>query len=78
MSQPIGSPIRRTLMTSQSPWRFGVFYFDKNDPRIWAPKRTKLGWTLNFAHNASWLVLAALTLSVIVAAGIVAYSVHVR
>jgi uncharacterized membrane protein len=65
-------------MTSQSPWRFVVFYFDKNDPRIWAPKRTNLGWTLNFAHNASWFVLGVFVLSVIVAAGIVAYSVRVR
>jgi uncharacterized membrane protein len=65
-------------MTSQSPWRFVVFYFDKNDPRIWAPKRTNLGWTLNFAHNASWFVLGVFVLSVILAAGIVAYSVRVR
>jgi uncharacterized membrane protein len=65
-------------MTSQSPWRFVVFYFDKNDPRIWVPKRTNLGWTLNFAHNASWFVLGVFVLSVIVAAGIVAYSVRVR
>jgi uncharacterized membrane protein len=65
-------------MTSQSPWRFVVFYFNKDDPRIWAPKRTKLGWTLNLAHNASWLILGGLTLSLIVAAGVVAYGVHVR
>ncbi len=64
-------------MTSQSPWRFVVFYFDENDPRLWAPKRTNLGWTLNFAHSASWLVLGVLALSV-VAVGIVAYSVLVR
>ncbi len=64
-------------MTSQSPWRFVVFYFDENDPRLWVPKRTNLGWTLNFAHNASWLVLGVLALSV-VAVGIVAYSVLVR
>ena len=64
-------------MTSQSPWRFVVFYFDENDPRLWAPKHTNLGWTLNFAHSASWLVLGVLALSV-VAVGIVAYSVLVR
>jgi uncharacterized membrane protein len=64
-------------MTSQSPWRFVVFYFDENDPRLWVPKRTNLGWTLNFAHNASWLVLGALLLSV-VAVSIVAYSGLVR
>ena len=65
-------------MTSHSPWRFGVFYFDKNDPRLWAPKRTNLGWTLNFAHNASWFVLTGLALAVAVVAGIVAYGVGVR
>lgn len=65
-------------MTSQSSWRFIVFYFDKDDPRIWVPKRTKLGWTLNLAHNASWLVLGVLAFSVILAAGILAYGVRFR
>ena len=65
-------------MTSQSPWRFAVFYFDRNDPRVWAPKRTNLGWTLNFAHTASWLILGALLLSLAVIAGVVAYGVHIR
>ena len=65
-------------MTSQSHWQLAVFYFDENDPRIWVPKRTNFGWTLNFAHNASWLILAMLTLLVAAAAGIGAYSVHVR
>ena len=65
-------------MTSQSPWRLAVFYFDENDPRIWVPKRTNLGWTLNLAHNASWLILGMVALSVAVAAAVGAYSVHVR
>ena len=65
-------------MTSQSPWRFVVFYVDKDDPRIWVPKRTKLGWTLNLAHNASWLILGGLMLALIVVAGVIAYRVHVR
>lgn len=64
-------------MTSQSPWRFAVFYFDQNDPRLWVPKRTHLGWTLNFAHSASWLVLGVSTLAV-VAVAVVAHSVLVR
>lgn len=42
----------------------------ENDPRIRVPKRTDLGWTLDFAHNASWLNLGMLALSVAVAAAI--------
>ena len=65
-------------MKPQSPWRFVVFYFDKTDSRLWVPKRTNLGWTLNFGHGASWVVLGALVLAIAVAAGIVAYYVHAR
>jgi uncharacterized membrane protein len=63
-------------MTSQSPWRFAVFYFDAKDPRIWVPKRTNLGWTLNLAHNASWLVLAVFA-RVVIAVAVAAHSVLV-
>jgi hypothetical protein len=70
--------IRKTSMKPQSPWRFVVFYFEKTDPRLWVPKRTHLGWTLNFGRSSSWVVLAALVLAVAVAAGIVAYYVHAR
>ena len=65
-------------MKPQSPWRFAVFYFDKTDPRLWVPKRTHLGWTLNFGHSSSWVVLGAFVLAVAVAAATVAYYVHVR
>jgi hypothetical protein len=37
------------------------------DPRLIVPKRRRwAGWTLNFAHRASWLVLLA---SIVVAVG---------
>jgi uncharacterized membrane protein len=70
------SRIRNISMKPQSPWRFVVFYFDKADPRLWVPKRTHLGWTLNFGRRVSWVVLGAFVLAV--AAGIVAYYVHAR
>jgi uncharacterized membrane protein len=39
-------------------YKFGIFYFNPNDPRIFVPKRIKeLGWTLNFANPFSWLIL---------------------
>ena len=64
-------------MKPQSPWRFAVFYFDETDP-VLVPKRTHLGWTLNFGNRASWVVLGWFVLAVAVAAGSAAYYVHSR
>ncbi len=38
----------------------GVIYSNANDPRIWVPKLSGLGATLNFAHRESWLILGAI------------------
>lgn len=35
-------------------------YSNLDDPRIWVPKLSGLGMTLNFAHRASWVWLGAL------------------
>ena len=46
-----------------SNWKWGMFYFNKNDQRILPPKRTKeLGWTVNFANPASVFVFLAVIL----------------
>lgn len=32
-------------------WKWGVFYYNPLDNRLWLPKRIKqFGWTINFAH----------------------------
>jgi uncharacterized membrane protein len=38
----------------------GVFYKNARDARLWVPKVTGLGWTLNFAHRRAWPVMIAL------------------
>lgn len=38
-------------------WKGGLFYMNKNDPSIMVEKRFGVGWTLNFAHPVSWIVL---------------------
>lgn len=38
-------------------WKGGMFYMNKNDPSIMVEKRFGVGWTLNFAHPISWIVL---------------------
>ena len=38
-------------------WILGIFYFNREDKRIFPQKRFKeLGWTVNFAHPASIFV----------------------
>jgi uncharacterized membrane protein len=39
-------------------WKWGLFYYNKNDKRIFPPKRiAALGWTVNFANPYSILVM---------------------
>jgi len=53
-------------MERASPWRFGIFYYDRDDQRLWVPKRiAALGWTVNFAHPGSWIILAAIFMAIV-------------
>jgi hypothetical protein len=46
-------------------WKWGIFYFCRQDPRIIVPKRIRgLGWTINFARPAALLCLAVMILFV--------------
>ncbi|WP_316845071.1 DUF5808 domain-containing protein [Pedobacter psychrodurus] len=46
-------------------WKWGTFYFNKKDSRLIVPKRVKLlGWTFNFAHPISYIVIALIFLFV--------------
>ena len=44
---------------SNNPYKFGIFYYDPNDKRVFVLKRIKyLGWTLNFANPISYVIMA--------------------
>lgn len=44
-----------------SNWKWGLFYFNREDKRILPPKRISwMGWTVNFANGYSVLVFAIL------------------
>ena len=48
-------------------WKLGILYFNKNDKRIFPPKRLKyLGWTINFANPYSILTNVGLLILIIV------------
>ena len=39
------------------PWWLGLFYFNRQDRRLFIPKRIGYGWTLNFANVWAWLLI---------------------
>lgn len=44
-------------------WVWGIFYFNKNDKRLFLPKRNPaFGITVNFANPQAYLFIAALIL----------------
>ncbi|MGH9671797.1 MAG: DUF5808 domain-containing protein, partial [Bryobacteraceae bacterium] len=41
-------------------WKWGLFYYNPDDPALVVDKRIGLGWTLNFANRWSWAVMIAM------------------
>jgi uncharacterized membrane protein len=39
-------------------WKGGLIYVNRGDPAVVVPRRFGVGWTFNFAHPLSWLLLA--------------------
>jgi len=46
-------------------WKFGMFYYNSNDPSVFVGKRVGLGWTVNFARWQSWAMLGILVVIIV-------------
>ena len=46
--------------TPDRSWKWGIFYYNPDDPALFVEKRMGLGWTMNFGNRWSWLFLAGL------------------
>jgi uncharacterized membrane protein len=46
-------------------WKWGVFYVNPDDPKVWVPKRYGVGYTLNFGNPWSWMALALILVAVV-------------
>jgi hypothetical protein len=55
-----------TAATPRDKWKWGVFYNNPEDPALVVDKRFGLGWTFNFGHPKSWIVIAVITAIVLV------------
>ena len=61
--------INKEYVNNPDHWILGLFYFNKNDQRLFPPKRFKyLGWTINFANLYSifaYLILIGAVLGIL-------------
>jgi len=48
-------------------WKLGQFYFNKDDPALFVEKRFGIGWSINHARPAAWLLILAV---IVIAVGI--------
>ena len=46
--------------------RWGIFYFNKEDKRIFPPKSSGLGWTLNFANPYSYSIIIIIVIILVI------------
>lgn len=46
-------------------WKLGIFYYNKKDKRLFPPKRTGLGWTVNFANPFSIALFILIIMTII-------------
>ncbi len=46
-----------TDVDDDSYWKAGAIYVNKNDPSIFVEKRFGIGWTINFGHPISYIIL---------------------
>jgi uncharacterized membrane protein len=56
-------------------YRWGLVYYNRDDPALFVPKRFGIGWTLNMARPSAWMLLAA-TVAVAVIAPVLGASTH--
>jgi uncharacterized membrane protein len=54
-------------------WYAGIFYNNPNDSALFVPKRSGLGWTMNFGHPQAKLVLIGMLLLVVIPPLVVAF-----
>lgn len=41
-------------------WKLGIFYMNRDDPSVFLPERFGIGWTINFARPAAWILIGCL------------------
>lgn len=60
-TKKVTKEVSERWQNDSSNWIWGMFYFNREDKRLFPPKRiAAMGWTTNFANPYSVLTLAGL------------------
>lgn len=46
-------------------WKLGILYVNRDDPSVFLPERFGIGWTINFARPAAWILVGCFLAAVI-------------
>ena len=52
--------------TQDKYWKLGIFYFNRDDSAVIVEKRFGLGYTLNFARSATWVIVLLVLMGALV------------
>jgi uncharacterized membrane protein len=58
---------RNKVPNEEDHWKWGFIYYNRDDKRIFLPKRTGLGITFNFAQPASIILTVAILIIILLA-----------
>ncbi len=59
------------MKTNPDYYKWGLFYFNREDQRIFVPKVHRLmGWTLSFARPETYLIIVGIVLLAIISSKI--------
>ncbi|MGD2128217.1 MAG: DUF5808 domain-containing protein [Lysobacterales bacterium] len=56
---------RNAVANEEDHWYFAIFYFNPEDKRLFLPKRSGLGWTINFAQPLAIVILVLLIVGLV-------------
>jgi uncharacterized membrane protein len=55
--------------TPDTCWKWGLIYYNPDDPALIVEKRFGIGWTINFAHRGAWIFELLILLSLLLSLG---------
>lgn len=65
------APKKAIVREDDSNWKFGVWYYNPDDPSLFVEKRVGIGWTVNWGRPMAWVIVVGI---LAVVAGSLIYS----
>jgi len=51
---------KAAVREDDSNWKYGVWYYNPDDPSLFVEKRVGIGWTMNWARPLAWVIIAGI------------------